>query len=845
MFLAAPEAKGGSAFEKVKGLIGFASGIAGFIQGAKIDSMTTEQKRELVWRPDASTPLDLFSGLMGFISDRVDKINQLTNDNATTTMIDKNIMTTTHDAILYTSAKRHIWRYPVMTRPLPMWLAAGPRIDSTQIQYPDTVSGDKQLFITFTMSENSSLNVTTSTSDSEYQPLHEEGNFFSYPSRIKDVEGYNEAGVLGKENNWDFSNVYYNTSITFEKASGDMQHTETKVTPSGFTQFISFFERLFKGDNTKSVINMPNTDNPKTFTKKYSKTEKINYTLQGSPALTGNMAADHKVKMLPFVAKEGAMTFATAVELGTKNYAMLWDISSLYQQKPDPSLYLPRKFVKKSVFEANRQDKTAMMIRGIRFYASDFAFFTDNRLVNGQNYEIRVPLYNASFKDTGDFVVRLSWIDSNDDFPAVANNKVTKHSIGEITMSLGGWKNGSNNNKGWAVFNWTPNITSSSATIWGPNQNKEYYLYVEIDPKNNLHEVHEARYLSGDVRINDYGGNNTGFYPFYAYNTNDSRVSVSENVMSSAVALTPLYFTDSDGNRINDMASFILAHKDESFVPVTANFNYSGSEYPYVFFGGYILTQSGKQKVPGAGINTIVDLDSLGYEDIDEVFMVQDTVLFNGLNQVTFTISPTLLLNDVSNELMAKAGLITFGIQKYGETEILSSDEEFYEGEDPYFELDPIPDNIVSSPTVESHTFTANENVSWIISSVKFQGNIAASASDDADADDRDYLDITIETVSGDELITDNYGQEAVITVSSIAGYTPKGEYTITVQRFTDDDELTEAGVVNFTAKNATEDGGSESVTINSSSSGGCNTGLAWATFALLLGGIMTLRKKR
>ena len=310
-------------------------------------------------------------------------------------------------------------------------------------------------------------------------------------------------------------------------------------------------------------------------------------------------------------------------------------------------------------------------------------------------------------------------------------------------MSLGGWKNGSNNNKGWAVFNWTPNITSSSATIWGPNQNKEYYLYVEIDPASKLPEVHEARYLSGDVRINDYGGNNTGFYPFYAYNTSDSRVSVSENVMSSAVALTPLYFTDSDGNRINDMASFILAHKDESFIPVTANFNYSGSEYPYAFFGGYILTQSGKQKVPGAGINTIVDLDSLGYEDIDEVFMVQDTVLFNGLNQVTFTISPTLLLNDVSNELMAKAGLITFGIQKYGETEILSSDEEFYEGEDPYFELDPIPDNIVSVPTAESHTFKANENVSWIISSVKFQGNFSTSASDDADTDDRDYLDIT------------------------------------------------------------------------------------------------------
>ena len=55
---------------------------------------------------------------------------------------------------------------------------------------------------------------------------------------------------------------------------------------------------------------------------------------------------------------------------------------------------------------------------------------------------------------------------------------------------------------------------------------------------------------------------------------------------------------------------------------------------------------------------------------------------------------------------------------------------------------------------------------------------------------------------------------------------------------------MKDAGVVNFTAKNAAEDGGSESVKILSSSGGGCDTGLAWATFALLLGGIMAFRKK-
>ncbi|MBQ9574860.1 MAG: hypothetical protein IJR27_06250, partial [Synergistaceae bacterium] len=628
MFLFDPQAKGGSAFEKVKGLIGFASSIGNFAQGILNGGLTTEQKKELVWQPDDSTPLDMFSGLMDFFTDRVDKINQLTNDKASTTTIDKNITATTHDAIFFTDTSRHIWRYPVMTRPLPMWLASCRRIDSTQIDNPTTVSSDKELFITFTMSENSPLHASTSITDSLYQPLHEEGNFFSYTPHIADVEGYNEAGLLvEKENRWDFSRMLIETGITFEKASSDMQHTETKVTPGGFTSFISFFERLFKGDNTKSIINMPNSDNPKTFTKQYSTTERVRYSLQAGAQLDDH-TADHTVIMQPFVAKEGAMSFATAVQLNSKNDSPLWDSSSLYQQKSDPALYLPMKFVKKgSTFTANLRDKPAMQIRGIKFYASDFAFFTDNRLANGQNYEIRVPLYNASFKDTGDFKVRLSWAEDN----TMAADKTT---IGETTVSLGGWKNDRNNNKGFAVFNWTPNLTSSSKT------KKEYYFYVEIDPEDKLDEVHEARYEYDyeydDLMISDYGGNNTGFYPFYAYNIGDPETSggtvLSGNAEDFSAAaetasLTPLYFTDGDGNRINDMLSFILEHKDESFVTITASFNYNGPEAPYAFFAGYVLTQSGKQKVPGAGINTIVDLNNPSLSDIEDVFMVQDIAL--------------------------------------------------------------------------------------------------------------------------------------------------------------------------------------------------------------------------
>ncbi|MBR0034715.1 MAG: hypothetical protein IJP54_03470, partial [Synergistaceae bacterium] len=242
MFDVDPEAKGGSAFEKVKGVIGFASGIGRFVSAIQLGSLTTEQKRELVWQEEPGTPLDLVQGLMDAFTDRVDKIHQKASTDIVTTLIDKDITATTHDAILYTKATRHIWRYPVLTRPLPMWLASGPRIDYTQIENPGTVSGDKQLFVTFTMSENSELRTATSVTDSQYQPLHEEGNFFSYPSSVADVEGYNERGLLTKEvSSWTFSNTIDNSGVTFTEATSNMKHTETKVTPGPFTSMIRFF----------------------------------------------------------------------------------------------------------------------------------------------------------------------------------------------------------------------------------------------------------------------------------------------------------------------------------------------------------------------------------------------------------------------------------------------------------------------------------------------------------------------------------------------------------------------------------------------------------------------------
>ncbi|MCR5347308.1 MAG: hypothetical protein K6E38_05970 [Fretibacterium sp.] len=828
MLAADPEMKGAETFGKVKGLIGFASAIGDIAHGIKIGNMTTEQKRDAVWKPDS--PTEGLTEMLDFFTDKVDKVDERSKSETSTTTIEKTITATTHDAILYTDTARHIWRYPVMTRPLPMWLAYGPRIDSTQVGDPTETlkKGEKELFLTFTMSENSPLHTSSSITDALYQPLHEEGNFFSYPANIADVEGYNEDGLLADENTWEFSNNSDNTGMSFTKATSDMQHTETKVTPSGFTATSTFFDRLIKGDKSTGGIKMPDSDNPKTFSKEYSKSERISFSLQGSSSLTSKQAADHTIKMQPFVAKEGAMTLGTAVTLSTVNSALLWDSGSIYQQKADPALLLPQKFLKDATgFIANTHDKSAMKIRGVKFYMPDFAFLTDNRLAKGQNYEIRVPLYNASFKPTGNFDVRLSW--TTDNSPTAPKTQIATKSISldGWNNDHGGWYDDKKSNKGWAVFEWTPNLAT----------NKQYYLCVEIDPEHKLEEVHEERY-GKDNKISDFGGNNTGFYPFYVYNQGDVKLSGSGVVVANSaenirvagdgVQLMPLSFEDGDGKSIPDVVAYIKDNREKSFVTITTKFTYSGPELPYAFLTGCTLTQSGRKKVPNAGINTVVDLNALSVDDIDDVFMLEDIALFKGVNSITSTISPS----EVTDEALALAASATFGIISLNEEDIKSA-EEYFEGVDPSFTPEEIPANIVSNATAKTYTLTADEDVFWKISSVKISrakdsGAVSTSAEGD---DDSKYLDIALESVNEDSDAPSNYGKTVFVTVSSIAGYTPKGEYEITAQKSTDGcEDWTDAGVLKFTAADSRNNSGGAS----SSSSSGCNAGLGLASVALV-----------
>lgn len=83
------------------------------------------------------------------------------------------------DAVYIAEAKQHIWRYPIITRPAPDW----------GIEYTSTDAYvAKQDFVTFSLYDDAEDR--TFNADPSFQPAHENGNIFSYPANVANIEGY-------------------------------------------------------------------------------------------------------------------------------------------------------------------------------------------------------------------------------------------------------------------------------------------------------------------------------------------------------------------------------------------------------------------------------------------------------------------------------------------------------------------------------------------------------------------------------------------------------------------------------------------------------------------------------
>ncbi|MBR0079852.1 MAG: hypothetical protein IJP69_05710 [Synergistaceae bacterium] len=602
------------------------------------------------------------TGILNKFLDKTTKVTNGTESNISKVTVEDKIKATANDALLYYRADQHIWRYPILSNPVPSWLF-GARIDNDS---GDQTGNNATSYITFSLYDDLVKGSTASVNTNTYQPLHEEGNFFSYPPNFEDSEGYNPAGVLTNPLERAFSDgTEFTRSNAFEKSVNNEQATSQTTETSIITETVSLLDRIAGGEKVgiKSIV--PQAGNPETFKTSYSKNEKILLEFQ---ARSGELvqAAGHTLKFVAYISKFKAMAIGAAVELAET--ATLWT-NSLYTQFPDPSLILPQKFItsgKAGVdFVVNPNEKTSTLIRGVRFFLPEYLFYTDNRLVNGETYRIRVPLYNGSFKDSGNFTVRLSYASDN-------TAKAAKTAIATTTLSLGKWDNTKNNNKGWADFNWTPNLKAG-----------KYYFYVEIDPENKLKEVHEAKSAT------DPGGNNTGFYPFSIFDADGKNYKAGQTDLKVKGSLYTAGISKFSGSTAHDVPDEInvtvkfngsenlkdlqdyldKASKDygaDEIVPISCDIQYEGEyNFPYIDIYGFNLKPGIYDKKVGNNFSDLID------DDIDSYFMHHSTSMFTGeQGEFTFMVSPSMV--DLDNGIIF---ILSIPYEAVAEDETLSGED--------------------------------------------------------------------------------------------------------------------------------------------------------------------------
>ena len=703
----------------------------------------------------------------------------------------KSIFSDRFDVISYVYANQYLWRYPLLT--------SGGAYFGTYSE--DVKYAKKQDFLTFAIYDDT--NSDTFGSDPSYQPTHENGNLFSYPAAIGNIEGYNYR----QKDLSDITGVQFGipTVLGFTKIrTNEHEETESTVVTTGYlTKAASLIDKLF-GTNLADV---PESSTGPTFTK--STSSKENFTLTLPNADGARLLGAYRVEAQAFVAEDGALTCGFAVN-HFDQYASLFNSGSLYRQLPDPSFVLPKKFVLTDsyplipTFGANPERELAMEMRGVRFYAVDFNMYTTNRLLEGAKYRVEVPLYNASFKPANNVRVDLYWV--ADRTEKTLNDKDGKKFIGTTYVNMTGWSD-TGDNKAWAKFEFTPSGMATSLEA-----GKHYQLYAVIDPLGGLQEVHEKRDLAVDS-----GGNNEGYFEFSV-----------ETVETAAAA-----------------SAVMASANDDDFEFPDISITYSGYATWDEFYDAKIASTDGPVSLDVVIVNnsayTLPDTE-LKAVYVDEALWESDEEIPSAVFGHSFTMFPyetyrirAVIDDDLADnmrrvgkdstfchytmfwldDLLEEAGIV-LSADENPELEVLSGD------------VESADDGIAYCTATITRTFTLSSDtpVFWRVNGV-------AQVIDSSESNSNDVYISPVNPTEEDFAVTWNPSavktESIELTISTIPGTTPLGNYGFRVETSEDGE--------NWEARDflTIEAGSISTNSFSGSSGGGCDAGFSVLGLAVVL----------
>ena len=738
------------------------------------------------------------------LTDKVENIKQGYDNEIEDKEVFQSTFSDRFDVISYVYANQYTWRYPILNTGA----------------YFGTVSKDfkyltKQDFVTFSMYDDT--NTDHFSNNIAYQPTHENGNLFSYPAAVANIENYNSrqadlSEIIGVQ-----FGIPMTMGFTKIKSSEHEETSSTKVTTGYISQAASLVDSLF----STNIAKVPEASTGPTFTKKTSSQEKfvINLVNADGARLLGN----YRIQAQAFIADNGALTCGFAVNQFNE-YADLFNSSSLYRNFPDPSFVLPNKFVLKNTtplipeFGANTAREIAMEMRGVRIYAADFNMFTTNRLLQDARYRIDIPLYNASFKPANNVKVDLYWVQDRTE-AALAN----KTFIASTTVNMAGWSD-SENNKTWARFNFTPsNIPANKA-------GEHYQFYAIIDPDNNINEVHEKRDLTKDS-----GGNNEGYFEF--------SVEAGASAMTTKAAIN---------------AVRLAASNNDFELP---DITYNGYKKWSDFYDAEIANSEGPVYLDVVITNktsyTLPDTELKAAYIDPEIWQNEQRIPSTVFGQ-SFTLFPneiykfSVVIDDAFASEMRRVGnkntFCTYTM--FWLDDVLSPDNILTPDSDPELEIynsDSTPESedviIYYCDTVitENYTLSSDTALYWRI-------NDAAELIYSSESASNDVYTLPVVVTSKDFNIVVNPEDSAAVmtdkfdvTISTIPNVTPAANYSFTVE-ISEDGENWE--IYDFlTLKAGSQNNNDTIINYAGSGGGGCNLGFSLFVSSLILAALFIRRK--
>ncbi len=418
--------------------------------------------------------------------------NAASSSEAKTTLTITDTTDATDNLVLYRS-NRHVWRYPVLS-PVSGAPEGGSRFMTISLC-------DEPVIVHGSAGQSSQFD--------DYNPIHEEGNLFSYPTTIAGIPHYDDRQVdLTKEQDKTVGTGGSTTvDLTVSETGADVNGTTTtsKKAANGSVSVSIPIPNILNFGASATASYSHELTNTETFTKSYTLSDKFTVSLlNGQLGFAPNYIA-HLIKTQLYTDVAGVMKVGFAVDLRDSD-VLVWRSGGMYDTKPDPALVLPARFTRRvsnknnatvTVWDANKDRRSAIQLRGIWFRDADGDVVTP-ALVRGKKYTIEIPVYNASFKAPEKDVeiemqLRVVGGTVSDD------RKVVEAPLDTKTFHIEGWTRDTELNKATVKFQWTVPSDLSA---------ENYDLYFVIDPKNEIGELHE----DWDAE-KDPGGNNVGRYP--------------------------------------------------------------------------------------------------------------------------------------------------------------------------------------------------------------------------------------------------------------------------------------------------------------------------------------------